>query len=221
MDERKALVSQWKSILEGSQSGSSSNTKSTTAVAKNSSCNNGASGASGGGGSVTGQTNAANKSKEEKLQMVFPNGVPKSDAEMQQYLTNVTCETTTGSISVQVHKVVAQDVVAAFEIYGIAGYRTYEGEYPGGGNGSGTIPSIGFVVSQHGYGLAVDINVEDNCYSPDKVTCTIGNDWNPSTNKHSVSSNSAFYKSLISNGWGWGGEWNSSRDYMHFSFFGT
>ena len=177
---------------------------------------------------VGGQSNAAGMSWEEKKQLVFPNGVPESDAEMQQYLTTVTCDTTSGGLSVTVHKAIAQDVVAAcsaakaegFEIYEIGGYRTYEDEKPGGGNGNGTIPSIGFVVSQHGYGLAVDINADDNCYSPDKVTCSIGSDWNPGVNKHSVSSNSAFYKSLISNGWGWGGEWNSSSDYMHFSFFG-
>lgn len=225
MEERKALVSQWKSVLEGSQSGSSS---STTGVAKNSSCNNGSSG--GGGTTVSGQSNAANKSREEKLQMVFPNGVPTSNAEAEKYLTTVECDTlSSGKLSVQVHKVIAQDVVAAcesaksegFNIYSIGGYRSYSGE---AADPAGTIPDLGMYAGQHGYGLAVDINPTDNGQFTGSGVATGAWDYkpnDPSKKNVTITESSAIYKSFDSNGWGWGGHFNSSKDYMHFSFFGT
>ena len=187
---------------------------------------------SGGGGgagvNVSGQTAASGKSREEKLKMVFPNGIPTSNAEVEQYLTTVECDTLNGKIGVQVHKVIAQDVIAAcaaaksegFNIYSIGGYRSYSSEAQ---DSAGTIPSIGLVSSQHGYGLAVDINPTDNGqFINGRAT---GNwSYNPSDSSKknvTITESSAVYKSFISNGWGWGGSWNSSKDYMHFSFFGT
>ena len=43
----------------------------------------------------------------------------------------------------------------------------------------------------------------------------------PSKKNVTITESSAIYKSFDSNGWGWGGHFNSSKDYMHFSFFGT
>lgn len=219
MNERKALVSQWKSILEGSQSGDSSSTNKTS---KTSSCYTGSQANTGG------QTGAKDKTDQEKLQIVFPNGIPTSDAEVEKYLTDVTCETISGSLSVQVHKAIAQDVIAAcnaakaegFNIYSIGGYRSYTGEAQ---DSAGTKPDIGLVSSQHGYGLAVDINPTDNGQFKNGVAT--GN-WDykpndPSKKDVTITESSAIYKSFESNGWGWGGHFNSSKDYMHFSFFGT
>ena len=218
-----ALYNKHKGTSQPSSSSSSNKT-----VSKNSSCNNGSSG--GGGTTVSGQSNAANKSREEKLQMVFPNGVPTSNAEAEKYLTTVECDTlSSGKLSVQVHKVIAQDVVAAcesaksegFNIYSIGGYRSYSGE---AADPAGTIPDLGMYAGQHGYGLAVDINPTDNGQFTGSGVATGAWDYkpnDPSKKNVTITESSAIYKSFDSNGWGWGGHFNSSKDYMHFSFFGT
>lgn len=177
--------------------------------------------------SVSSTTGAANMNHQEKLKIVFPNGVPQSAAEVEKYLVNIEVPITTkegkkSTASVQVHKAIAGDVKKAltdaqnsgFKVYQIGGYRAY------GSDSAGKVRDVGLVYSQHCYGLAVDINVNENCYKPGNGACTVGSLWNPS-NQYSITTNSALYKSFKSNGWGWGGEWNSAKDYMHFSFFGT
>lgn len=178
---------------------------------------------------VTGQTGAYGKSNAEKLEIVFPNGVPQSEAELMPYLTSVTVPITTkdgsqSTTTVTVHKAIANDVLAAltaaqnsgFKVYEIGGYRAF------GSDGAGKVSDVGLVYSQHCYGLAVDINVNENCYQkPPGSACTVGSLYAPGSNEYSITTSGALYKSFISNGWGWGGEWNSLRDYMHFSFFGT
>ena len=174
---------------------------------------------------VSGTTGAAGKTWEEKLQMVFPNGVPQSSSELESYLTTVECETLkNGTKYVQVHKTIAQDVVAAcesakaegFNIYDIGGYRQF------GSDGAGKISSLGLNYSQHCYGLAVDINPTDNGQFKNGAATGAWHYYpdDPAYNDVTIKSTGAIYKSFTSNGWGWGGEWNSSKDYMHFSFFG-
>ena len=170
-------------------------------------------------------SNMAGKSDEEKISLVFPNGVPTSSSEVEQYLTDVECDTLSGKKSVKVHKAIAQDVVAAcnaakkegFNIYSIGGYRTF------GSDTAGRASGVGLNYSQHCYGLAVDINPTDNGqFKNGKAT---GN-WhyypNDSSYKNvTITQSTALYNTFISNGWGWGGNWTTSKDYMHFSFFGT
>ena len=174
---------------------------------------------------VSGTTGAAGKSWEEKLQMVFPSGVPQSSSELESYLTTVECDTLkNGTKYVQVHKVIAQDVVAAcesakaegFNIYDIGGYRQF------GSDSAGKISSLGLNYSQHCYGLAVDINPTDNGQFKNGAATGAWHYYpdDPAYNDVTIKSTGAIYKSFTSNGWGWGGEWNSSKDYMHFSFFG-
>ena len=45
--------------------------------------------------------------------------------------------------------------------------------------------------------------------------------YDPGGNEYSIQANSILVTTFKSMGWGWGGEWNSSKDYMHFSFMGT
>lgn len=178
---------------------------------------------------VNGQTGAYGMSNQEKLNIVFPNGVPQSESELMPYLTDVQVPITTksgekGTTTVTVHKAIAQDVVAAltaaqnegFKVYEIGGYRTF------GSDGAGKVSDVGLNYSQHCYGLAVDLNVNENCYQkPPGSACTVGSLYAPGSNEYSITTSGALYQSFINNGWGWGGEWNSLRDYMHFSFFGT
>ncbi len=177
-------------------------------------------------------TNSKNLSTDEKLKLIYPNGVPKNKKGVEGYLTTIAVPITTKSgkkttMNVTVHKAIAGDVKAAcqaaqnegFVIYSIGGYR----EYNNGDNAGKVRNSAGQVVlnqSQHNYGLAVDINPTEN--GQFKNGAATGN-WfySPGSNPYSILPNSALIKSFKSNGWGWGGDWNSSKDYMHFSYFGT
>ena len=178
---------------------------------------------------VDGQTQMSGASNQEKIKKVFPNGVPTSAAEVEKYLINVTVPITTKdgvktTTTVQVHKAISGDVIAAltaaqnegFKVYEILGYRQY------GSDPAGAVRDVGLNYSQHCYGLAVDINVNENCYKkPATAACSTGNLYDPGNNPYSITTTGALYKSFISNGWGWGGNWNSLKDYMHFSFFGN
>lgn len=179
-------------------------------------------------GASTKTTNAKGLSDSEKIKIVFPNGVPKTEAELEKYLVDVKVPITTKegkktTTTVKLHKAIAADVQAAFKaaqdegfiIYEVLGYREF------GSDSAGQVSSVGLVYSQHCYGLAVDINVNENCYKkPADGKCSVGKLYSAS-NKYSIKKNGALYNSFISNGWGWGGEWNTLRDYMHFSFFGV
>lgn len=48
-----------------------------------------------------------------------------------------------------------------------------------------------------------------------------GKEWDPQNNIYSIPQNGSVVKAFKDHGWGWGGEWNNSKDYMHFSYFGT
>ena len=186
--------------------------------------------ASGSGGAY------ANASASEKVKFLFPNGIPTSEAQLLPYLTDISVPTTTKDgtktmTRVQVHKAIAQDVYDAclaaqnegFKIYSIGGYRTFGTDTAG--------KSGGLSYSQHCYGLAVDINPSENGQylkkTQDQKTVdyltgklNAGGEYNPNY-ELSIKPNSALVSKFKSLGWGWGGEWHTSKDYMHFSFMGT
>ena len=167
----------------------------------------------------------AHASAEEKVKGLFPNGAPQTREQAESYLTTINVPITSkdgtkGTRGVRVHRAIAQDVynacVAAqnsgFKIYDIGGYRTFGTDTAG--------KSGGLSYSQHCYGLAVDINpTENGQFKNGRAT---GN-WfyDPGGNEYSIQANSILVTTFKSMGWGWGGEWHSSKDYMHFSFMGT
>ena len=176
-------------------------------------------------GAATSSVAYANASAEEKVKGLFPNGAPQTREQAESYLTTVNVpitnkDGTKGTRGVRVHKAIAQDVYNAclaaqnsgFKIYDIGGYRTFGTDTAG--------KSGGLSYSQHCYGLAVDINpTENGQFKNGKAT---GN-WfyDPGGNEYSIQANSTLVTTFKSMGWGWGGEWHSSKDYMHFSFMGT
>jgi hypothetical protein len=46
-------------------------------------------------------------------------------------------------------------------------------------------------------------------------------EWSPVTNIFSIPANGSVVNAFKKYGWGWGGDWKSSKDYMHFSYFGN
>ena len=168
----------------------------------------------------------ANASATEKVQWLFPNGIPQNEAELMPYLTTINVPATGKNgnkynISVQVHKAIAQDVYNAclaaqqegFKIYEIGGYGSWRWNDNAGKAG-------GLQHSQHCYGLAVDINsTENGQFINGKPTANWFYD--PGNNQYSIKPDSALVRTFKAAGWGWGGDWRSSKDYMHFSFCGT
>lgn len=174
----------------------------------------------------TASTEYANADAYTKVANLFPNGIPQNESELMPYLTTINVPATSKSgnkytIAVQVHKAIAQDVYNAcyaaqqegFKIYEIGGYGSWRWSDNAGKAG-------GLPHSQHCYGLAVDINSTEN--GQFKNGSPTGN-WfyDPGNNPYSIKPDSALVQSFKAAGWGWGGDWTSSKDYMHFSFCGT
>lgn len=78
--------------------------------------------------------------------------------------------------------------------------------------------------SQHSYGLAIDINPIEN---PFVVDGYVRNKYaRPYVDRSRqavgmIHDGDVVVRSFAAIGWGWGGEWHSGQDYMHFSRSGT
>lgn len=155
-----------------------------------------------------------------KLKDVFPDGIPTTREGMQKYLKQIEVPITTKNgqkttTKVTVHKDIADDLKKALKEAQDAGFKVYEVQGFSWRSISGSSTR-----SQHSYGLAVDINVNENycVYSNGKVDA--GSFWKPGTNEYSIPKNGALYNAFKSIGWGWGGDWKNKKDYMHFSYTG-
>jgi hypothetical protein len=133
-----------------------------------------------------------------------------------------------------VHRTVADDIVEVFralyrarfpqEQVGIV--RAYDPDAPstGDGNGTGSFvcrPSTGATYfSQHAYGLALDLNSFQNPYAKGSVVLPeLASAYLDRTRVRSgmVTPDGPVVRAFARIGWEWGGAWNYSKDYMHFS----
>lgn len=73
--------------------------------------------------------------------------------------------------------------------------------------------------SHHSYGTAIDINPTEN-YCIYNTGKRIGSYWKPYTDPYSMPADGDVVRIFKSYGWTWGGDWNSLKDYMHFSYLG-
>lgn len=167
-------------------------------------------------------TGVANGTLDQKMAYLFPNGVPTNESQISNYITSVEVAMTdkngkkyTGTI--KIHKSLASDVQEVFQNAQNAGFKIYDASGYGGfriknnGTGSGT--------SHHSYGVAIDINVNEN-YMIKKGSVMAGSFWDPSRSEYSIPKDGVLVKAFEAKGWTWGGNWTSSKDYMHFSFTG-
>lgn len=92
-----------------------------------------------------------------------------------------------------------------FPIYSIGGYAWR------GDNSS----------SEHCLGTALDINPDENYQCKNDGTAMVGLYWKPGVDPYSIPSDGIVVKTFNKYGFRWGGTFNSSKDYMHFSYFGT
>ncbi|MGN0154251.1 MAG: M15 family metallopeptidase [Lachnospiraceae bacterium] len=72
---------------------------------------------------------------------------------------------------------------------------------------------------QHMYGLAIDVNANEN-YMIDGKKIIAGKYWKPKSDPYSIPNNSEFVRIMRRYGFE-RGEWGDRKDYMHFSYFGT
>jgi hypothetical protein len=78
-------------------------------------------------------------------------------------------------------------------------------------------------VSQHAFGLAIDINPVQNPYVAHGVTePEAGRAYDAPEKRHPgmvgvIVKGDVVYKAFAKRGWRWGGEWAHSKDYQHFS----
>ncbi len=117
------------------------------------------------------------------------------------------------SRTLQVHEAIADTIMAIFveifhgperfPIYAVSGYSW---------RGDGT--------SEHNWGIAVDINPDENYYVYHGVP-TVGSHWTPGEDPYSIPADGDVVNAFAKYGFAWGGNaWRNSQDYMHFSYFG-
>jgi D-alanyl-D-alanine carboxypeptidase len=84
--------------------------------------------------------------------------------------------------------------------------------------------TLGETWSQHAYGLAIDINPFHNPYvrgdlvAPELASAYVDRDWD---RPGMITEGDVVTDAFDAIGWGWGGRWNSLRDWMHFSLYGN
>lgn len=163
-------------------------------------------------------SSVASAGSQAKLAYLFPAGLPSSNSEASFYMTtiNVPIVDINGNRSttrVTIHREIAQDMLnimtdianAGFPIYSIGCYNWRDAV---GGGGSR---------SHHSYGIACDLNPKEN-YMIKNGAILSGSHYKPNVDPYSFPANGVVVSAFTRYGWGWGGSWSSSKDYMHFSF---
>ena len=166
--------------------------------------------------------------KTGKTADMFPGGqLPGSADEMKPFLVTVEVPMTkrdgTKFVSkLTLHKDVAKQIQQVFQEAQDGGFKIYDAYCYSWRNIANSSSR-----SQHSYGLACDINYRENyCYYVDESKpggvgeiCYEGW-WKPGEDEFSAGQDSAVVQAFYRIGWGWGGDWHSKKDYMHFSYNG-
>lgn len=164
-------------------------------------------------------------SNETKFAMVFGTSaspVYKSATEAKANMADVSIdvwklnpkgEKYAAKATVTVNKAIAERVKSVFQeifageekypIYAVQGYS-----WRGG-------------TSEHNYGLAIDINPNENYMINSSGNVVSGSFWDPNKSPYSIKENGDVVTAFKKYGFAWGGNaWKSSKDYMHFSYMG-
>ena len=168
-------------------------------------------------GDVAGTTTVGGIPLNERMNWLFPNGVPKNSSEMQQYLTRITVPILNekgeqSSMQLTVHKKLAVDIRSIFWEMAQIGFKVKASDTCGY-NWRQMVSSSS--ISHHSYGCVVDLNWNDNPYISGGLVVG-SNAYQPGTNPYSVTAQVvSIWKR---HGFYWGGDWSSSKDYMHFTY---
>lgn len=147
-------------------------------------------------------------------QSFFPGGqLPTSSAQMGAYLVDISFVNSKGVKKyVTVHRDVAADLLEALTAISQGGYEIKE---IGGYVWKAKTNSKSGDRSSHSYGLAIDINW--NYGNPQVIGGSVKVGTPYGSHELSMKEDGIAVRTLKSYGWKWGGNWKSSKDYMHFS----
>ena len=150
-------------------------------------------------------------------QSYFPNGaLPTSEAQMGNYLVTIGFVNSAGvQKRVTVHKKAAAGLLEALTQISEGGYEIRDiGGYVWKTKTNSTSGSR----SSHSYGLAIDINPNYGNPQVKNGQVLVGTPYG--SHELSMKANGIAVQTLKAYGWKWGGNWTSSKDYMHFSIPG-
>lgn len=171
------------------------------------------SGGSGGGSGSVAVGVAGTVDPKARLTWLFPGGVPQSSAQMQNYLTQIAVPVVdasgrSGTITLTVHKKLANEIQAVFQEMKAAGFPVRASDT--GGYVWRQMAS-GANRSHHSYGCVIDLNWTSN-----PMLGVTGGSYRPGVDPYSVTPKVvAIWKR---HGFYWGGDWKKSKDYMHFTY---
>ncbi|MGE4273648.1 MAG: cell wall-binding repeat-containing protein [Desulfitobacterium sp.] len=162
---------------------------------------------------------------EAKVALVFGTSagtVYKTAAEAEANMVNVSMdvwklnskgEKYAAKATVKVNKAIAERVKSVFEEI-FAGEEKYPIHVVQGYSWRGG-------TSEHNYGLAIDINPNENYMVDSSGSVVAGSFWDPNKSPYSITENGDVVTAFKKYGFAWGGNaWKSSKDYMHFSYLG-
>lgn len=144
----------------------------------------------------------------------FPNGnLPTASSQMGPYLTTISFVNSAGATKrVTVHKAVSADLLSALTTISAGGYeiKQIDGYVWKDKTNSKTKSR-----SAHSYGLAIDINYSYG--NPQVIDGKVKVGTPYGSHELSMYEGGVAVTTMKSVGWKWGGNWNSSKDYMHFT----
>lgn len=120
----------------------------------------------------------------------------------------------TGKRSLTVHAALAETFMNVFK-------EIYEGDEKFPIKNIGGYAWRSSATSEHRWGLAVDINSDENYMIRSDGTVVAGSFWLPGENPYSIKPDGDVVRAFMKYGFTWGGDaWSMSNDYMHFSYLG-
>lgn len=170
-------------------------------------------------GTLGSASSVAGSSVSEKLNYLFPSGLPSSGSEASNYMVTVSFPTVdiSGNRTTRratLHKSLADDFVNIMTKIADSGFPIKDVGCYNWRNAAASSSR-----SHHSYGVACDLNPNEN-YMIKNGNIVSGSYYRPGSDPYSFPSNGVVVKTFESYGWTWGGSWSSSKDYMHFSFTG-
>lgn len=153
---------------------------------------------------------------KERLNWLFPNGVPTNPTQMQQYLTVISVPVIDrngkeSTMTLTVHKKLANEITEVFKELKEIGFPVNSDT----GGYSWRQMAASSSLSHHSYGCVIDLNANSNPMIVGGKVIS-GKKYAPGVDPYSVT------KQVVEiwkkHGFYWGGDWTSTPDYMHFTY---
>ena len=152
-------------------------------------------------------------SGSSRLNWLFPDGLPVTPVQMQLYLTTIKVPVIdengkSSTIQLTIHKKLEREITAVFSELKAIGFPVRKSD-TAAYNWRNMVS--GSSRSHHSYGCVVDLNWNSN----PMIGVTAGS-YRPGTDPYSVTSQ--VVQIWKNHGFYWGGDWKTTKDYMHFTY---